>query len=60
MCMYLMVAYLKFCGKLDLSIQQIIRLFQVNLFERRDLWGLLKGDPPGPIETQIQMQFTFS
>ncbi len=58
--MYLMVAYLKFCGKLDLSIQQIIRLFQVNLFERRDLWGLLKGDPPDPIETQIQMQFTFS
>ncbi|NKC15877.1 MAG: IS4 family transposase [Gammaproteobacteria bacterium] len=60
MCMYLMVAYLKFCSKLDLSIQQIIRLFQVNLFERRDLWGLLKGDPPGPIETQVQIQFTFS
>ncbi len=60
MCMYLMAAYLKFCSKLDLSIQQIIRLFQVNLFERRDLWGLLKGDPPGPIETQVQIQFTFS
>ncbi|NKC15210.1 MAG: IS4 family transposase [Gammaproteobacteria bacterium] len=60
MCMYLMVAYLKFCSKLDLSIQQIIRLFQVNLFERRDLWGLLKGDPPGPIETQVQIQFSFS
>ncbi|NKC12738.1 MAG: IS4 family transposase [Gammaproteobacteria bacterium] len=60
MCMCLMVAYLKFCSKLDLSIQQIIRLFQVNLFERRDLWGLLKGDPPGPIETQVQIQFTFS
>ncbi len=29
MCMYLMVAYLKFCSKLDLSIQPIIRLFQV-------------------------------
>ncbi len=28
--MYLMVAYLKFCGKLDLSIQPIIRLFQVT------------------------------
>ncbi len=30
MCIYLMVAYLKFCRKLDLSIQPIIRLFQVT------------------------------
>ena len=29
MCMYLMVAYLKFCSKLDSSIQPIIRLFQL-------------------------------
>ena len=59
-CMYLMIAYLKFCGQLDLSIQPIIRLFSTHLFERRDLWGLLKKDPPDPIETQVQIQFTFS
>ena len=59
-CTYLIVAYLKFCGKLDLSIQQIIRLFQLNLFERRDLWGLLKEDPPDPINCHYQAQLVFS
>ncbi len=27
-------------------MQQIIRLLQLNLFEKRDLMALLRGDPP--------------
>ncbi len=60
MCTYLIVAYLKFSGKLDLSIQQIIRIFQINLFERRDLWKLLKNEPPDPMPYNPQVQIAFS
>jgi hypothetical protein len=38
---YLLVAFLKFKAKIDLSMQQILRLLQLNLFERRDLMALL-------------------
>ncbi len=27
-------------------MQQILRLLQLNLFEKRDLMALLRGDPP--------------
>lgn len=46
MCVYLMLAYLKFQSKVDRSMQQILRLLQMNLFEKRDLTELLIGDPP--------------
>ena len=46
MCVYLMLAYLKFQSKLDRSLQQILRILQLNLFEKRDLMALLRGDPP--------------
>ena len=45
MCVYLLLVYLKFCSKLTKSLQEIIRLLQVNLFEKRDLMALLRGDP---------------
>ena len=59
LCMYLLLAYIKFCNQLSISFQQIIRLLQLNLFERRDLIGLLKGDSPAPPDqtTQTQLQF---
>jgi putative transposase len=46
LCMYLLLAFLKFQSKLRKSMQQIIRLLQLNLFEKRDLMALLRGDPP--------------
>ena len=46
LCVYLLLAYLKFQSKLDKSMQQILRLLQLNLFEKRDLMALLRGDPP--------------
>jgi hypothetical protein len=44
LCVYLILAYLKFTAKLGLSMQQMLRILQLNLFERRDLLALLK--PP--------------
>ncbi len=49
MCIYLMLAYLKYLSKVKASMQQILRLLQLNLFLRRDLFALLRGDPPVPI-----------
>jgi len=45
LCVYLLLAYLKFQSKLKKSLQQILRLLQVNLFEKRNLAALLRGDP---------------
>ena len=59
MCMYLLLAYIKFMSKLGVGLQQILRLLQLNLFERRDLQGLLRGDPPvpniSPMQTRLQL-----
>lgn len=46
LCMALLLAYLKFTARLGWSAQQILRLLQINLFMRRDLMTLLRGDPP--------------
>ncbi len=45
MCIYLLLAFLKFKSGLQKSMQQILRLLQLNLFEKRDLMALLRGDP---------------
>jgi len=46
LCTYLILAYLKFSSKLGVSLQTMLRLLQLNLFIRRDLMALLRGDPP--------------
>jgi len=46
LCVYLLLAFIKFQSKLQKSTQQILRLLQLNLFEKRDLMALLRGDPP--------------
>lgn len=46
LCAYLILAYLKFSAQLDASLQEIARLLQLNLFMRRPLIPLLRGDPP--------------
>jgi len=45
LCLYLLLAYLKFQSQLNKSMQQILRVLQLNLFEKRGLMGLLRGDP---------------
>jgi len=46
MCVYLLLAFIKFQSKLNASLQEMLRLLQLNLFEKRDLEGLLRGDLP--------------
>ena len=40
LCAYLVLAFLKFQSKLGHSMLQMLRLLQLNLFERRDFMGL--------------------
>jgi len=53
LCIYLLLAFIKFQSKLGRSMQQILRLFQLNLFEKRDMMTLLRGDPPGALKINI-------
>ena len=46
LCVYLLLTFIKFQSKLDKSLQQILQLLQINLFEKRGLYILLPGDPP--------------
>ena len=46
LCAYLVLAFLKFQSKLRHSMQQMLRLLQLNLFERRDFMELFA--PPEP------------
>ncbi|SER40554.1 putative transposase [Nitrosomonas sp. Nm51] len=46
LCVYLLIAFMKFQSKIQISMQQILRLLHLNLFEKRDLMALLRGDPP--------------
>ena len=46
LCAYLLLAFLKFMSRLELSLFDILRKLQLNLFERRDLLELFK--PPKP------------
>ena len=42
MCVYLLIALLKFQSKISISMQKILRLLQINLFEKWDLSELLR------------------
>jgi len=46
LCIYLLIAFMKFQSKITQSMQQIIRLLQTNLFSRRDLKGLFEKMKP--------------
>ncbi|MEE8538969.1 MAG: IS4 family transposase, partial [Woeseiaceae bacterium] len=46
--------------KVSASMQQILRLLQLNLFMRRDLNALLRGDPPDPIPISPQQSLALA
>jgi transposase len=54
LCVYLFLSFLKFKAKLGLSLATILRLLQLNLFERRALMDLLK--PPDKTEPVVSPQ----
>lgn len=60
LCVYLMLAYLKYLSKIRHSMQQMIRLLQLNLFARRDLLALLHADPPRPQPPDPQAKLAFT
>lgn len=60
LCVYLMLAYLKYLSRISGSMQHMIRLLQLNLFARRDLLALLHGDPPNPEPPNLQTQLVFA
>jgi len=45
LCVYLILAYLKFQARISQSLQQMSRLIHLNLFARRDLIQLFKPPP---------------
>ncbi len=45
MCVYLMISFIKHTSKISKSMQQILRLLQLNLFEKRELIPMLLGIP---------------
>jgi len=46
LCVYLLIAFMKYQSKLTQSMQQIIRLIHTNLFSKRDLLSLFKKMEP--------------
>jgi Transposase DDE domain/Domain of unknown function (DUF4372) len=54
MCLYLLLAFLKFQSRLGLSLSGILRLLQLNLFDRRPLTELFK--PPNKPQVAIYSQ----
>ncbi len=59
-CIYLLLAYLKFASSVGKSLQQLLQLLQLNIFERRDLLRLLRGDPPELPDSHYQTNLQFS
>ena len=60
MCTYLLLAWIKFRSRIDRSLQQMIRLLQLNLLDRRDLILLLRGAPPEPPGDSQQIRLRLS
>ena len=60
MCMYLLLSYIRFLNNIQPSLQHMLRLLQFNLFERRELLELLRGDPPEPPVSLNQAALVFS
>ena len=58
LCVYLLIAYLKFVSRSHFGIQAILRLLQINLFVRRPIEQFLRkpaADPPSP-QTAFQLR----
>jgi len=60
MCMYLLLSYIKFMNRIGWSLQQILRVLQLNLFERRPLLELFTVGlkPPDPPARQLQLAWS--
>ena len=59
MCVYLLLSYIKFVNRLSWSLHEILRVLQLNLFDRRAMMDLLatQSTPPDP-PPQFRPKFT--
>jgi len=60
MCMYLVLAYLKYSSRIKGTMIRLKQRLQLNLFEKRDLITLLRGGPPGDGEPITQRELRFA
>ena len=58
LCVYLLLAFLKFKARLGISMQQMLRLLQLNLFERRNLLELFKPPDSQPLDCRQFLLFS--
>ena len=58
----LLLAYYKFRAKLNHSLSQILKLLQLNLFDRRNIWQLFDPGPTKhmlPNQDQLPLNFSY-
>lgn len=55
---YLLVSFAKHSAKTGWTVQRILRVLQVNLFERKTLKQLLQPDPSRHKKRELQMKFS--
>jgi len=56
---YLLLAYARHSAKTGWTVQRILRIIQLNLFERKNLRQILKPDPPRHKKSVPQMRLAF-
>jgi putative transposase len=54
---YLLLAIARHSARADWTVQRILRVVQLNLFERRSLRDILDPDPPGHEKGEPQLRF---
>ncbi len=54
---YLLVAFARHSAKVGWTVQRILRIIQLNLFERKSLQEILNPDPPRHKKSEPQMRF---
>lgn len=54
---YLLLAFARHCARTGWTVQRILRVIQLNLFERRSLKEILDPDPPRHKKGEPQMRF---
>lgn len=57
MCVYLLLAFINFSSKLGISLQTMLRVLQLNLFERRALIDIFTLKPKPPNRDTRQLSF---
>lgn len=57
LCVYLLVAYLKYMSKTHWSVQRLMRVLQVGIFDRRAIIELIDPGPPPNQKSEPQMRF---